>query len=71
MSQFHIYIGILTDAFQGLALCAPSLFADLGYGWGGTLLAGVAVLIGIPAPIFLWKFGQRIREKGDPKVTQR
>lgn len=60
-----------TDKLQSLALCAPYLFESLGYGWGGTLLAGIAVLIGFPAPILLWKFGQQLREKGDPRVTQR
>lgn len=56
---------------QGLALCAPYLFKDLGYGWGGTLLAGIAVAIGIPAPILLWTFGARLREKGESRVSQR
>lgn len=69
----HIFEHIppLANVYQGLALCAPYLFEYLGYGRGGTLLAGVAVLIGIPAPVILWKYGQRIREKGDPRVTQR
>ncbi|KAL3295089.1 MFS multidrug transporter [Colletotrichum asianum] len=42
-------------------LFVPALFGKLGYGLGGSLLAGIAVVIGIPAPILLWVFGARPR----------
>ncbi|CAI0642219.1 unnamed protein product [Colletotrichum noveboracense] len=42
-------------------LFVPALFGKLGYGLGGSLLAGIAVVIGIPAPILLWVFGARLR----------
>lgn len=51
-------------------MCAPYLFQDLGYGWGGTVLASIAVVIGIPAPILLWKFGERLRKKGQLRASQ-
>ncbi|KAF2738581.1 major facilitator superfamily transporter [Polyplosphaeria fusca] len=43
---------------------APALYSTLGYGVGNTLLAAVAVLFGIPGPYLLWRFGERLREKG-------
>ncbi|KAH6652300.1 major facilitator superfamily transporter [Truncatella angustata] len=42
-------------------LFAPSLFGALGYGWGGMVLVLVAVVIGVPAPLLLWKFGAKLR----------
>ncbi|KAK1991764.1 major facilitator superfamily transporter [Colletotrichum falcatum] len=44
-------------------LFVPALFGNLGYGWGGSLLAIVAVVVGVPAPLLLWKFGQKLRTK--------
>ncbi|KAK2042153.1 major facilitator superfamily transporter [Colletotrichum somersetense] len=44
-------------------LFVPALFGNLGYGWGGSLLAIIAVVLGVPAPLLLWKFGQRLRTK--------
>ena len=42
-------------------LFAPSLFKNLGYGMGGTVLVCVSACLGIPAAILLWKFGAKIR----------
>ncbi|KAI0124087.1 major facilitator superfamily transporter [Xylariales sp. AK1849] len=42
-------------------LFVPALFGSLGYGWGGTVLALVAAVIGIPAPILFWVFGKKLR----------
>ena len=42
-------------------LFAPNMFHKLGYGMGCTVLGSVAVVLGIPAPILLWKFGAKIR----------
>ncbi|EFQ30362.1 major facilitator superfamily transporter [Colletotrichum graminicola] len=44
-------------------LFVPALFGNLGYGWGGSLLAIVAVVVGVPAPFLLWKFGHKLRTK--------
>lgn len=43
---------------------APSLYSSLGYGLGNTLLAAVAIVLGLPAPYILWKYGERLRAKG-------
>ncbi|KAE8135383.1 major facilitator superfamily domain-containing protein [Aspergillus pseudotamarii] len=45
----------------GLPLVAPSLYGNLGFAWGNTLLACVAVVIGIPAPLLLWYYGEELR----------
>ncbi|KAK1753940.1 transporter mfs1 [Echria macrotheca] len=42
-------------------LFVPALFGNLGYGLGGSLLAGVAGLVGIPAPVIIWFYGERLR----------
>ncbi|KAF2012782.1 major facilitator superfamily transporter [Aaosphaeria arxii CBS 175.79] len=40
---------------------APQLYDNLGYGRGNSVLAGLAVILGFPAPILLWKYGERLR----------
>ncbi|KAK9780211.1 putative Major facilitator superfamily transporter [Seiridium cardinale] len=45
-------------------LFAPALFDSLGYGWGGSVLVLVAVLVGVPAPLLFWKFGAKLRMTG-------
>ena len=47
----------------GFPLFVPYLFRDLGYGWGATVLGLVAVVLGIPAPLVFWAYGQRLRKK--------
>ena len=47
----------------GFPLFAPYMYQALHYGWGNTVLAFIAIGIGIPAPIFLWKFGEALRKK--------
>lgn len=42
-------------------LFAPSLFENIGYGIGGSILGAVAVVLGIPAPFVFWKYGSAIR----------
>ncbi|MCJ1378598.1 hypothetical protein MMC17_001697 [Xylographa soralifera] len=41
---------------------APYIYSVLDYGWRNSVLALVGVVIGIPAPILLWFFGERIRK---------
>lgn len=45
----------------GFPLFAHKMYDDLGYGWGGTLLAGMAVVLGWPAPAVLWWYGAKMR----------
>lgn len=42
-------------------LFANYMFDSLGYGWTGTLLAFVSIVLGIPGPIILWYYGERLR----------
>ncbi|KAK8075284.1 caffeine resistance protein [Apiospora hydei] len=44
-------------------LFAPAMYDALGYGWGNSLLAFVALGFGVPAPLILWRYGKRLREK--------
>ncbi|KAF7125887.1 hypothetical protein CNMCM5793_002246 [Aspergillus hiratsukae] len=46
-----------------LPLIAPSLYTTLGFSWGNSLLAFIAIFIGIPSPLLLWFYGERLREK--------
>ena len=46
-----------------LPLAGPSLYKDLGYGWGNTLLGFLALLFSLP-PILFYKYGERLRAKG-------
>lgn len=47
----------------GFPLFAPYMYAKLDYGWGNSLLAFIAIALGWPAPILLWKFGESLRKK--------
>ncbi|KAK3711246.1 hypothetical protein LTR37_009840 [Vermiconidia calcicola] len=44
-------------------LFAPELYNSLGYGWGNSVLAFVAIAIGVPAPWVFWHYGARLRAK--------
>ncbi|KAJ3244332.1 hypothetical protein HDU78_011168 [Chytriomyces hyalinus] len=45
----------------GFPLFADTLYERFGYGWGNSILAFVGIGIGIPAPILLFVYGERIR----------
>ncbi|EUC40525.1 hypothetical protein COCMIDRAFT_41160 [Bipolaris oryzae ATCC 44560] len=42
-------------------LFAPDLFRALEYGWGNSLLGGIAIAFGIPGPLLVWKYGEKLR----------
>lgn len=44
-------------------LFAPIVYQSLGYGWGNTTVAFIALAIGIPAPLLLWKYGPGLRAR--------
>ncbi|OJJ43905.1 hypothetical protein ASPZODRAFT_154391 [Penicilliopsis zonata CBS 506.65] len=46
----------------GFPLFAPYMYQALDYGWGSSLLAFLCIAIGVPAPIFLWYHGERLRK---------
>lgn len=45
----------------GFPLFAPAMYESLGYGWGNSILGFAAVAIGIPAPILMYFYGERLR----------
>jgi multidrug resistance protein len=47
----------------GLPLFAPYMYNALDYGWGNTVLGLVAIVLGWPAPILLWKYGETLRNR--------
>ncbi|KAF5565128.1 hypothetical protein FNAPI_1810 [Fusarium napiforme] len=47
----------------GFPLFAADMYDALGYGWVGTLLAGLAVVLAWPAPVLLWFYGEKLRAK--------
>ncbi|KAA6408368.1 MAG: MFS multidrug transporter [Lasallia pustulata] len=47
----------------GFPLFAPYMYAALDYGWGNSLLGFIAVGLGMPAPILLWKYGRTLRDR--------
>lgn len=44
-------------------LFAPYMYDALGQDWGNSLLAFVAIGLGIPSPFLLWKYGPALRAK--------
>ncbi|GKU08798.1 unnamed protein product [Fusarium langsethiae] len=44
-------------------LFTPQMYAALGYGWGNSAMALVELILGIAAPIMLWKYGARLRAR--------
>jgi hypothetical protein len=42
-------------------LFGEQMFARLGLGGGNSLLAGLAIVLGIPFPIWIYYYGERIR----------
>ncbi|PGH34131.1 hypothetical protein GX50_03094 [[Emmonsia] crescens] len=44
-------------------LFAPSMYQALGYGWANSVLALAGVVLTISLPLFLWKYGARLRAK--------
>lgn len=55
--------GIITRGLFAFTfpLFAPNMYEELGQGWGNSLLALATLLIGIPAPILLYRFGETLR----------
>lgn len=47
----------------GFPLFSPALYGALSYGWGNSLLAFLAISLGVPAPYILWKYGGALRER--------
>ena len=52
-----------SSAGFGFPLFAPYMYHALDYGWGNSLLGFIAIGIGLPAPVLLWLFGKKLRER--------
>lgn len=44
-------------------LFSPSMYRILGYGWANSTLGLLLMLLGIPLPLIVWKFGARLRAR--------
>ena len=57
--------GLFLRSLAGFAfpLFASYLYARLDYGWGNSLLAFIAIGLGLPAPLLLGKYGSYLRAK--------
>lgn len=49
-------------------LAAVTLYANLGYGWGNSLLGFIALAF-VPVPVLFLKFGERIRQNSKNVVV--
>ncbi|KAL8772971.1 MAG: hypothetical protein Q9209_001991 [Squamulea sp. 1 TL-2023] len=47
----------------GFPLFGPYMYDKLDYGWGNSLLGFLAVGLGLPAPMLLWLYGEKLRKK--------
>ena len=47
----------------GFPLFAPYLYTSIGFGWSSTLLGAIAMVVGLPAPLLLWKYGPALRAR--------
>ncbi|PQE19069.1 MFS multidrug transporter protein [Rutstroemia sp. NJR-2017a BBW] len=50
-----------------LPLAGPSLYANLGLGWGNSVLGFIGLAL-IPAPFFIFKYGAKLRERYPVRV---
>ncbi|MCJ1251792.1 hypothetical protein MMC30_009030 [Trapelia coarctata] len=46
---------------------APAMYNALGYGWGNSVLGFCSLIIGVPAPLLIWKYGAKLRAMGKPQ----
>ncbi|KAI1388987.1 caffeine resistance protein [Hypoxylon trugodes] len=44
-------------------LFAPSMYQALGYGWSNCIIALGSITIAVPLPLFIWKYGAKLRAK--------
>ena len=60
LAAASVFRSLLGFAFP---LFGSQMFARLGNGGGNSLLAGLAIVLGIPFPIWLWFKGEKMRAK--------
>ena len=44
-------------------LFGEQMYAALGNGGGNSLLAGLGIVLGIPFPVWLWFYGEKVRAR--------
>ncbi|EXJ92004.1 hypothetical protein A1O3_00554 [Capronia epimyces CBS 606.96] len=47
----------------GFPLFGPRMYSALGYGWGNTMMALVSIAVSLPASMFIWSYGAKLRKK--------
>jgi hypothetical protein len=52
-----------------LPLAAPKMYSTLGYGWGNSLLAFLALAM-IPIPLLLYKYGEKLRKMNVERIAR-
>ncbi|KAI9000887.1 multidrug resistance protein 4 [Trametes punicea] len=60
LAAASVFRSMLGFAFP---LFGSQMFDALGLGGGNSLLAGLAIVLGIPFPVFLWFYGERMRAR--------
>ncbi|KAF9222102.1 MFS general substrate transporter [Gyrodon lividus] len=60
LAAASVFRSMLGFAFP---LFGEQIYARLGYGGGNSLLAGLAIVIGIPFPVWIYLAGERIRAR--------
>lgn len=58
MAALALFRSLFGFAFPLFAL---KMYGTMGYGWGNTMCAMIALLLGVPFPIVCYKYGERIR----------
>ncbi|CZT14532.1 related to multidrug resistant protein [Ramularia collo-cygni] len=54
---------VRTMAGFSFPLFAPTMYDKFGVGWGNSILAFIALTLGMAAPVLLWRYGQWLRSK--------
>ena len=60
LSAAAVFRSMLGFAFP---LFGQQMYAALGNGGGNSLLAGLAIVLGIPFPVWLWFYGEKMRAR--------
>ena len=60
LAAASVFRSMLGFAFP---LFGQQMYDKLGLGGGNSLLAGLAIVLGIPFPVFLWFYGEQMRAK--------
>jgi hypothetical protein len=67
LSAAAVFESLLGFAFP---LFGQDTYVKLGYGGGASLLASLAIFIGIPFPIWVWYKGEGIRKRSAVFISQ-